>query len=142
MRNDKEKRKVEKNIITYKILIRMKKNNKSVTLIGASQREYVFELYTFSDFDEVKGTFKAIPALYMFGKMSEDQSKIKLIYLGETSDLSTRFDNHHKERCIRLHEANCIGICVEKEFKEEEKLKEAEQDILAAYNFPCNDQHN
>lgn len=119
----------------------MKRINKSLTLIGVSKREYVFELYTFSDFDEVKGAFKVIPALYIFGKLSEDQ-KIKLIYLGETSDLSTRFDNHHKERCIRLHEANCIGICREEEFKDEEKLKEAERDILAAYNFLCNDHHN
>jgi len=116
--------------------------NNKVTLTGVSGKKYVFNLYTYSDFDDVKGAFTPKSALYLFIKLSADQTSYWRVYLGKTGDLSTRFDSHHKEDCIRKHGANCIGIHSDEKFKNEKVLEEAEKDLLAAYNFPCNDQNN
>ena len=120
----------------------LRKTDKTVTLVGASGREYVFKLFTFDDFNDVKGAFESKAALYVFGQLNEDQTKFTRVYLGETDDLKARFDNHHKEDCIRYHGANCIGICDEEEFKDEAKRKAAEKDLLDVMNFPCNDKNN
>lgn len=116
--------------------------NKTVTLKGTSGREYVFELYSFDKYDDVKGAFTEVPALYLFGKLNADQSFFDYIYLGETSNLHERYDNHMKEDCIKHHGANGIGIYALEEFRNEAKRKAAEKDLLDAINFPCNDKNN
>jgi hypothetical protein len=118
------------------------KLGKTVTLKGASGREYLFELYTFDKYDDVKGAFIELAALYLFGKLNADQSFFEYIYLGETNNLYTRYDNHLKEDCIKRYGANGIGICALEEFRNEAKRKAAEKDILEAINFPCNDKNN
>lgn len=116
---------------------------KTTTIKGISGKEYQFRLYTFGDFDEIKPVWKPIPALYLFTRreLSNGAYYHTYLYLGETGDLSQRFSNHHKERDIMSHGANCIGIYSNVPNDESERIK-LENDILLANKFPCNDQNN
>lgn len=58
-----------------------------------------------------------------------------VIYIGQTGDLSTRFDDHHKADCFTSHKANCI--CTHCDDDEDSRLAK-EQDLIAYYNPPCN----
>ena len=57
------------------------------------------------------------------------------IYVGQTEDLSIRFDNHHKQDCFDRHNKNCI--CVYGEQDENNRLL-IEQDLIETYGPPCN----
>ena len=121
----------------------MKKLNKTTTLKGKSGNEYTFKLYSFDNFDELSEEIAGkLAALYLFTKRFFQNGKYfhEYIYLGETSDISTRYGNHHKRRCIISHGSNCIGFFFTD--KDEEERKAMEKDILEAYVFPCNDKNN
>lgn len=120
----------------------IKLTNRNVKFVGTSGKEYQFDLYSFDDFNDVKGAFDPEAALYVFGKLNEDQTSFSRIYMGETDNLHARFSKHHKETCIRQHVANSIGICENDNFDEETKRLAAEKDILEANTFPCNDVNN
>lgn len=119
----------------------MKNTGTKLTLDGASGKQYIFDLFSFEGFDELKDAFRPLPAVYVFTRRSQavDGFTHDLIYLGETEDLSSRFNAHHKEQCITAHRANCIGLYG---VSENEDLKEIESDILSTYDFPCNEQLN
>lgn len=116
--------------------------NKITTLTGASNKQYRFELWSFDDFDDVKETFQG-GGLYLFTKreMIDGTYRHTYLYLGKTSNYLIRYDNHHKETAIRNHESNCIGF-YSMNFSSDEEMKEAEEDILSNYIFPCNDINN
>ena len=116
--------------------------DKYTTLTGKSGTKYDFSLWTFDDFDDIKGTFTG-EGLYLFTRRFriDEGYKHEYIYLGETEDYYERYDNHHKEDCIKKHKSNCIGF-YSMTNSSEEKRKAVEDDILAAYNFPCNDKNN
>lgn len=116
--------------------------NKITELRGKSGENYQFSLWLFEDFDDIKSTFTG-GGLYLFTNRHSDQEiyKHSYIYLGETGDYFTRFDNHHKEQCIRLHNANCIGFYSMPD-ADEDTRKAAEDDLLDNYNFPCNNANN
>lgn len=117
----------------------IKGTNTTLSLSGLSGKQYIFNLYTFDSFAELKDAFKPIPALYLFTKRwlrEEDKYSHDLIYLGETSDLSLRFNQHHKEKCIISQGANCIGV-FSTSVADYERIK-MEEDVLGAYDFPCN----
>lgn len=120
----------------------IKLTDRNVKFVGTSGKEYQFDLYSFDDFNDVKGVFDPQAALYVFGKLTEDQTLFSHIYMGETDNLHARFSNHHKETCIRQHAANSIGVCKNDDFNEEDKRLSAEKDILGANNFPCNEANN
>lgn len=117
--------------------------NRTIDLIGLSGYTYRFSLYSFDSFIDLKDAFKTnFSALYLFTRRSfgNENNSHDLVYLGETGDLSTRFESHHKEFCITRHGANCIGIYAASE-NERQRLAE-ENDLLANYDFPCNDINN
>ena len=116
--------------------------NKTTKLKTADDKEYVFDLYTFDEFDDLKGYFDEDPALYLFTRRYKEGEKHyhDYIYLGETCNLNSRFNDHHKEACIKKNKANCIGIY---RFGGTEKVrKSAESSLLDAQDFPCNKQNN
>ena len=104
----------------------------TLTLTGASGTKYAFDVYPY-------GTeFNAIGAVYYISKRTEKADGTgshDKIYIGETGDLSERFDNHHKEPCFKMHSANCISIHQE---SNENKRLIIEEDLIDAYNPPCN----
>lgn len=120
----------------------MLNTEKRLTLNGISGKEYLFDLFTFENFAELRNAFLAKAAVYVFTRRraTSDGFTHDLVYLGETENLSTRFNAHHKEQCITSHFANCVGI--HGVSSNEHERKEIEADILAAYDFPCNEQLN
>ena len=102
-----------------------------VTFVGTSGTKYRFEAYAFGT------TFKALGAVYIFtvrtvkdGKGSHDP-----IYIGQTGDLSERFDDHHKAKCIKSKNPTCI--CIHLNDSDKSRLA-IETDLLANRNPPCN----
>ena len=120
----------------------MNSTGSSLTLNGISRKEYIFDLYTFDDFSELRSAFLARAGVYLFTRRRATNEGFThdLVYLGETGNLSRCFDNHHREEEIKAHFANCIGIHAAP--ANEEQRKQIETDILAAYDFPCNEQLN
>ena len=116
--------------------------NKTTTLKTKMGKEYVFQLYSFDDFNDLKGFFDEDPALYSFTRRYKDGDKFyhDYIYLGETCNLNSRFNEHHKEKCIRKNNANCIGIF---RYGGTEKVRKgSESDLLESNKFPCNEVNN
>lgn len=104
-----------------------------LTLTGESGKQYEFNVY------HIDTEFKAIGAIYCISERTENAGKLpshSKIYIGQTGDLSTRFDNHHKATCFHKYDANCISI--HQDGNEDSRLKK-EKDLIAAYNLPCND---
>ena len=114
----------------------------TMTLQGASGKTYLFNLFGYSSFAQLHDVFRPLQAIYVFSRrfFRDGAFSHTLIYLGQTSDLSTRFNNHHKETEIGEHYGNCIWIHVcngtDKQREEEEK------DLLDAYDFLCNEANN
>ncbi|MDT7832035.1 hypothetical protein RQM59_06565 [Flavobacteriaceae bacterium S356] len=103
----------------------------TITLEGCSGKSYEFIIHA-------KGTnFNSVGGVYYITKIKNN--KHTRIYLGITNDLSTRFDNHHKEDCFEENGATHIAIHKSSSESEREKI---EKDILCKYNFPCNEQNN
>ena len=104
-----------------------------LTLTGESGRKYAFNAY------EYDTEFQAIGAVYVLTKRVEEADgsySHGAIYVGETGNLSTRFDNHHKETCFQTYGADCK--CVRSEADEEQR-RTIESDLIGAYDPPCND---
>lgn len=97
---------------------------------GASGTGYKYWIYPFGT------TFSAAPGNYIFAKETKPQTYAP-IYIGQTGDLSERFDSHHKMSCIKQNGATHIHVHTSSG-KEEERLAE-ETDLLRKWNTPCND---
>lgn len=103
-----------------------------VTFIGASGTNYEFEVYPWGT------NFNAVGAVYFVTERSRNSDggyNHSRIYVGQTSDLSERFDDHHKAGCFGKKGANCI--CVHTEDIESRRLR-IEADLIAKYAPPCN----
>jgi predicted GIY-YIG superfamily endonuclease len=100
---------------------------------SGSTGKYAFEVYPL-------GTdFKNVGAVYIISRRSVDaQGKCThtFIYIGQTGDLSERFDNHHKAKCFKNNKADCI--CVHFNSNEKSRLA-VESDLIAGNSTPCND---
>lgn len=98
---------------------------------GGSGRHYVFELHP------INTPFPAGGACYIFTK-SEFKDKWSAIYIGETGDLSERFDDHHKMPCIKQHKATHICVYRDNMSEKLDRLT-VEEDLLAKEDPPCNE---
>lgn len=103
----------------------------TLTLTGKSSKKYVFELYVLNT------KFNSVGGLYVFSKVNGTTHT--LIYIGHTQDLSSRFTNHHKEKCIDGQGATHISVCP---MSNESDRLIAEKDLLANYNCHCNEINN
>ncbi|WP_299117095.1 hypothetical protein [uncultured Winogradskyella sp.] len=103
----------------------------TIILDGCSSKTYEFSIYS------IDTNFKQLGGIYYISR--RENKNHTHIYLGITEDLSTRFDNHHKQDCFDENEANCISIHLNESEEERELI---EKDILCKYNFLCNDTNN
>ncbi len=104
----------------------------TVTFTGTSGATYGFEVYPWDT------GFNAVGAIYLVTKRSRNSGgrfSHTRIYVGQTSDLSERFDNHHQASCFSGHGVNCI--CVYREDSERQRLQ-IEADLISNYRPPCN----
>ena len=105
----------------------------TITFTGASGSKYEFNSYAFgTNFKENYG------AVYFITNRHQNDdggySHVR-IYVGQTEDLSTRFDDHHKQDCFDQENANCV--CIHGEQNENTRL-DIERDLIDNYNPPCN----
>ena len=99
-----------------------------VALVGASGRSFSFAVFDLrTNFDPNQ------PAVYVV--MRAEAGQYVVIYVGQTQDLVDRFADHHKEACMARYQANCIAAQVVRD--EAERLA-IENDLITAYNPPCN----
>lgn len=103
----------------------------TITLKGCSGQNYEFSIYPLGT------NFKSIGGVYYISKRIDKTHSH--IYLGTTEDLSSRFDDHHKQRCFNRNGANCISVHVNQSKEGRELI---EKDILCKYNFACNETNN
>lgn len=97
---------------------------------GKSGRKYKYWIY------EIGQSLKAEPGNYIFAKETSPD-KWTPVYIGETQDLSERFDNHHKMACIRQHGGT--HICVHTSGSSRAARQAEEDDLISYWNPPCND---
>ena len=100
-----------------------------LTLRGASGVTYTFTAFPW-------GTpFKSVGAVYaVLRREASDQHVV--LYVGETGDVGTRFDNHHKQSCFDRNRKTHIGVLLESSVQ---YRLEIEADLVAAYRPTCND---
>ena len=99
----------------------------TVTLKGASGRTYEFDVYPWGT------SFKPLGGIYTVLKKIPLNFHIQ--YVGQTGDLSSRFDNHHKQsHFVRNGKTH---IAVHLELSESVRLSK-ESDLIASYNPVCN----
>ena len=104
----------------------------TLTLKGVSGNEYKFNVYPLNT------DFKSIGGIYYISKRIVKENGIgshSKLYIGQTEDLSERFDNHHKWDCFEENSANAISI-----YREESKDERLgiEKDLIDNYEPPCN----
>lgn len=99
----------------------------AVTATGLSGVQYSFKVYPW-------GTpFKAVGAVYLV--LRKGNPSFDLLYVGQTDDLSCRFDNHHKLPSFDRNGRTHIAILVE---PSEAKRLRIESDLVTKYQPSCN----
>ena len=95
---------------------------------GASGTSYSFDVYPWGT------SFKALGAVYLVLKKSS-AGNYTILYVGQTGNLSERFDDHHKDTCFSRNSRTHIGIKPE---SSERKRLAIETDLVENYKPTCN----
>lgn len=101
----------------------------TITWTGQSGAPYRYEVYPLNQ------EFKKAPGNYIIAKLI-GPSQLKALYVGETGDLSERFDGHHKMPSILRNGAT--HICAHLSPDSAVLRRAEEQDLIAALTPPCN----
>lgn len=101
---------------------------KKIQAQGSSGTLYEFEVYPW-------GTpFRPIGGVYLILKIANGTSHV--LYVGQTGDLSERFDNHHQKPCFDRNGKTHIAVLIE---GTENRRLQIEQDLIRNYRPNCND---
>ncbi len=106
-----------------------------LTLRGVSGKKYEFNVY-----DAKVDWQEDIACVYYVSKREVGSDKTgshTAIYIGETGDLKTRHENHHRQQCFERHGYNCISVHLE---PDQSTRLAIETDLIKAYDPPCNRQ--
>jgi hypothetical protein len=112
----------------------MASTGEQIVLTGVSGQQYTFDMYT------LETQFNAVGAVYAIERRGTNNVGgiiYTTVYIGQTSDLSERFDNHHKAACFRRERAGHIGIWRADDEKTKTRLA-AEADLIAQIHPVCN----
>ena len=99
------------------------------TWTGQSGVNYTYFIYPNND------KFQSKPGNYIFAYQSSP-GLWTAVYIGETSDMSERFNSHHKSGCIQLHGATHIHAHLSAD--NVNIRRHEENDLIANYFPPCN----
>ncbi|MFC1532258.1 GIY-YIG nuclease family protein [Thermodesulfobacteriota bacterium] len=103
--------------------------NETITATGSSGRKYTFYLYSW-------GTdFKKMGGVYMILRKTDHNGNHAVLYIGQTGDLSERFDHHHKKSCFDRNRKTHIAVLVE---SAELNRRNIESDLIRNYIPYCN----
>jgi len=107
----------------------------TVSFPGLTGTQYVFRIYTLDTM------FKPLGGVYaMLDRYPKPDGLGYLaspIYFGETSDLSSRFDNHHRQGCFDRSGVNCVAVHLD---GDDRSRLSKEADLIARWNPECNQQ--
>lgn len=107
--------------------------NRTINLKWDSWESYKFNLYS------IDTKFNPLKAIYLISKRTNEWNH-KFIYIWQTEDLSTRFDNHHKQSCFERNWYNCIWILQVKLQSDRDYI---EKDLIKNNNpLSCNEIFN
>ena len=102
---------------------------RTIQWTGASGKKYKYGIFDLgTEFSKMDGN-------YIFAR--EANGRHSPIYVGETGDLSERFDNHHKMPCIKR--GGATHIHAHGSYGGAETRRAEEQDLIAYLHPPCND---
>lgn len=96
---------------------------------GQTGRKYTYYIYP------IGTEFKPEPGNYIFARESS-LGEFTPVYIGETGDLSERFDNHHKMPCIRRAWATHIHVHINRDGVQARRSEEA--DLVDRWDPSCN----
>lgn len=99
-----------------------------VTAVGASGGKYSFDVYRWGQ------PFRPLGGVYVVLRRQPSGS-YDVLYVGQTGDLSERFDQHHKQSCFDRNQRTHIGVMVE---GSEQRRLAIEGDLLGNYKTVCN----
>ena len=104
----------------------------TITLKGQSGTEYDFNVYKWG------ANLSDVGAVYYISNRYVDDDggwTHTDIYIGQTGDLSDRFDNHHKAQCFVDYDVNAVSVHLD---DDEDSRLEKEIDLIDALNPTCN----
>lgn len=101
----------------------------NLPLTGASRKAYGFQIFPWGT------TFNRTGAVYAILRRTAP-NRYKVIYIGQTGDLSQRFTNHHKQACFDRNGKTHIGVLPE---PSEATRFDIETDLVRNLNPVCND---
>jgi hypothetical protein len=103
-------------------------NPPTLTMRGVSGNTYAFTVYAWGT------SFQPVAAAYAVLRL-EPNGNYSVLYVGETEDLSSRFECHHKQGCFDRNRKTHIAARVEPSVQQRLKI---EADLVLAYGPPCN----
>ncbi len=103
--------------------------NETIIWEGRSGAEYKYWIQS------LPPNFKAAPGNYIFAKETKIGT-FMAIYIGETGDLSDRFDNHHAMHCIKREGATHIHVHTNS--AGDQARRDEESDLIAKWSPTCN----
>jgi len=98
-----------------------------VTVAGQSGATYDFEVYPWGT------SFSQVGGLYLV--LKKQTGNYSILYIGQTGDLSERFDNHHQAPCFNRNGKTHIAVRGE---GSEQKRLAIETDLIRNYKTICN----
>lgn len=98
-----------------------------VTVTGQSGTKYDFEVYLWG------ASFSPVGGLYLV--LKKQTGNYSILYIGQTGDLSERFDYHHQAQCFNRNGKTHIAVRVE---ASEQKRLVIETDLIRNYKTSCN----
>ena len=96
---------------------------------GASEASYRFTVFPWGT------NFNPIGAVYLILRKEFSGGKYTILYVGQTGDLSDRFNGHHKQHCFDNNRKSHIGVL--REGLESRRLN-IESDLIGNYQTACN----
>lgn len=105
--------------------------SKTCTWTGVSGEQYKYWIH------EIGSSFKGEAGNYIFAKLNS-AGRWEAVYIGETGNLSERFDNHHAMPCIKRNQATHIHAHLTPGGRNIRLAEES--DLRENYDPPCNKQ--
>jgi predicted GIY-YIG superfamily endonuclease len=102
----------------------------SISAKGASGTQYNFDVYRWGT------SLRPIGGVYLVLK-KQPNSTYTILYVGQTGDLSGRFDNHHRAACFTNHGRTHLAVRAE---GSEQRRFAIETDLIRNYQTSCNKQ--
>ena len=101
----------------------------TINWTGKSGRKFRYWVFP------IETKFQKEPVNFVFARELR-KGYFKPIYVGETEDLTTHFDDHPKSPCLRRNEATHINV---HKGSTSDRLRRAEEkDLINNYNPVCN----